>query len=107
MHYVLHDFSKEDARCILYNVAIGMTPNYSRLPLNEIIFPRRHSPLQMALWDVQMMILLGGRERTEREWRELVEEPFEDLQAVKLEVVQVCMPPGGTAEGIIEISRRA
>lgn len=107
MHFVLHDFSNDFARRILYNIALGMAPNRSRLLLDEIVFPTRDSPLQMALLDVQMMVLLGGRERTESEWKELVEEPYEVGEAVRLEVVQVWTSPRGAGEGIIEILRRA
>ena len=60
MHFVLRDFSDEVARSILYNVALGMAPNRSRLLLKEIVFRTRDPPLQTALWHVQMMILLNG-----------------------------------------------
>lgn len=107
MHFVLHDFPNDVARRILHNIALGMAPNRSRLLLNEIVFPTQHAPLQQALWDVQMMVLLGGRERTENEWRELVEQPYELGEAVRLEVVHVWTPPREAGEGIIEILRRA
>lgn len=84
-----------------------MTPNHSRLLLNEIILPARDVPLQMALWDIQMMTLLGGRESTESEWVELVEDTCNVGEDLRLEVVRFWPPPSGVGEGIIEIMRRA
>ena len=77
-----------------------MKPGYSKLILNEIVLPDKGAPLQMALWDMQMMVVLGGRERTERAWRQL-------LSSVGLEVVGIWQPPaakggGSGGEGIIE-----
>ena len=80
-----------------------MKPGYSKLILNEIVLPDKGAPLQMALWDMQMMVMVGGRERTEREWRQL-------LGCVGLEVVGIWQPPatmggGSGGEGIIEAVR--
>ncbi len=107
MHFILHDFPNSVARLIIYNIAMSMTPNHSRLLLNEIILPARGVPLQMALWDIQMMILLGGRERTESEWVELVEDVCSVGENLRLEVARFWSPPSGAGEGIIEIIRRA
>lgn len=109
MHFILHDFPDSTARQILYNTALGMEPNSSTLLLNEIVLPPQAKvPLQMALWDVQMMIVLGGRERTEKDWRALVDsvQGSDTGQSVKLEIVRVWSPPNGLGEGIIEIVRR-
>lgn len=82
-----------------------MKPGYSKLILNEIVLPDKRAPLQMALWDMQMMVVLGGRERTERAWRQL-------LESVGLEVVGIWQPPGAMGggwggEGIIEAVLKA
>ncbi|KAL8941349.1 MAG: hypothetical protein Q9216_002288 [Gyalolechia sp. 2 TL-2023] len=109
MHFILHDFPDSTARQILYNTAVGMKPNSSVLLLNEIVLPPRLKvPLQMALWDVQMMIVLGGQERTEKDWRALVHDvqgPSRG-QTVKLEIIRIWKPHDGLGEGIIEIVRR-
>ena len=65
-----------------------------------IVLPDKGAPLQMALCDMQMIVVLGGRERTERAWRRL-------LRSVGLEVIGIWQPPaakgGGSGdEGIIE-----
>ncbi len=77
-----------------------MKPGYSKLILNEIVLPDKGAPLQMTLWDMQMMVVLGGRERSERAWREL-------LNSVGLKIVGIWQPPaasggGSGGEGIIE-----
>ncbi len=82
-----------------------MKPGYSKLVLNEIVLPDKGSPLQMALWDMQMLVVLGGRERTERAWRQL-------LGSVGLEVAGIWQPPaakggGVEGEGIIEAVLKA
>ena len=82
-----------------------MKRGYSKLILNEIVLPDKGTPLQMALWDMQMMVVLGGRERTERAWRQL-------LRSVGLEVVGIWQPPaakggGSGGEGIIEAVLKA
>lgn len=85
-----------------------MTPNASILLLNEIVLPARCIPLQMALWDVQMMAVVGGRERTQSDWRSLVENVgnYGAKQDVKLEIIRIWTPPNNQGEGIIEIVRR-
>ena len=85
---------------------LGSGATAARLLLNEIILPARGVPLQMALWDIQMMTLLGGRERTESEWVELVEDTCSVDENLRLEVVRFWSPPNGAGEGIIEIIRR-
>lgn len=109
MHFILHDFPDVTARQILYNTGRAMTPKSSLLLLNEIVLPTRDVPLQMALLDVHMMTVLGGRERTESDWRELVHsvQNLEVSPRVSLEIIRFWSPPDGLGEGIIEIMRRA
>ena len=102
MHFILHDFADSAARQILYNTATAMVVDQSILLLNEIVLPPRQVPLQMALWDVHMMTVLGGRERSEKEWRELLD----SVPTVRLEIVRIWSPPDGLGEGIIEVIRR-
>lgn len=99
-HFILHDWDDASCRQILANTAAAMKPGYSKLILNEIVLPDKGAPLQMALWDMQMMVMVGGRERTEREWRQL-------LGSLGLDIVDIWQPPaamggGSGGEGIIE-----
>lgn len=86
-----------------------MEPNVSTLLIIEIILPLRNLPLQMALWDVQIMTVLGGRERTQSDWEVLVAsvDSFDAGAAIKFEIVHFWHPPRGSDEGILEIMRRA
>ena len=99
-HFILHDWDDASCRKILSNTAAAMEPGYSKLILNEIVLPDKGAPLQMALWDMQMMVVLGGRERPERVWREL-------LSSVGLEIAGIWQPPAAVGgEAIIEAFRK-
>jgi O-methyltransferase/methyltransferase family protein len=70
MKSVLHDWNDEQSLSILKNVrAAG-----SRLLLVERVMPEPGEPLDPRgpLFDLNMMALTGGRERTASEWRELL-----------------------------------
>ena len=103
------DFPDRVARQIRHNTGLGMEIKSSTLLLNEIILPSRKLPLQMALWDVQMMAVLGRRERTETDWKALVDS-VSDVNfrsSVRLEIRRFWYPHHEAGEGIIEIIRRA
>ncbi|KAL0938432.1 o-methyltransferase [Colletotrichum truncatum] len=73
MHSILHDWPDELARKILAAQKEAMTPGYSRLLLHEHIDNEGPANPQTAAFDIQMMVLVGGRERSEKDWRELLE----------------------------------
>ena len=72
---IIHDWNDEKAALILYNCREAMGPE-RRLILVEQIVPKRleDSPDARRLFmnDVQMMVMLGGRERTLEEFRALL-----------------------------------
>ena len=74
-----------------------MKPGYSKLILGEFILPNTGTPLLAAGFDLQMMVLHSGMERSERQWRTL-------LEGAGLTVARVSNPQG-TGEGIIEAVR--
>ena len=77
-----------------------MTPGYSRLILGEFILRNTGTSLLAAGFDLQMMALHSGMERSERQWRVL-------LEGAGLEVTRVSFPPGnGDGEGIVEAMRK-
>ena len=77
-----------------------MTPGYSKLILGEFVLRNTGTSLLAAGFDLQMMALHSGMERSERQWRTL-------LEGAGLEVVKVSFPPGhGNGEGIIEAMRK-
>jgi O-methyltransferase/methyltransferase family protein len=73
---VIHDWDDERSRAILRNVRRAM-PERARLLVVEPIVPENlhASPLagMLAHTDLNMMVVTGGRERTEAEYRSLVE----------------------------------
>ena len=71
-----------------------MKKGYSRILLNEWILPDTNCPLFPAGMDLNMMALHAGMERTERQWREL-------LDSAGFEIVNFWYPPGD-GEGVIE-----
>ncbi len=73
---IIHDWSDEKAAVILANCRKAMGPE-RRLILIERIVPTRSedsaSARQLFMADMQMMVMLGGRERTLDEFRALLE----------------------------------
>ena len=69
---VFHDWP--DAKCveILKNTAKAMKKGYSKLLIHEWVLPDVGAPLQGSLLDTIMMTLLGGCERTETMWRDIL-----------------------------------
>ncbi|WP_405682964.1 methyltransferase [Streptomyces sp. NBC_00057] len=69
---VLHDWDDENATKILRRVRASM-PAHGRLILVESILRPAEGDLRSVLGDLLMLVVLGGRERTESEWTELLE----------------------------------
>ena len=77
---ILHDWDDEPAGAILGNCRRAATDG-GRLLLVEGVVPDGPEPSVLKLLDLHMLVLLGGKERTEPEWRALLaRERFELLQ---------------------------
>ena len=50
-----------------------MKPGYSKIILNELVLPDKGMSLTAAQLDITMMAVLAATERTERQWRELID----------------------------------
>lgn len=72
MRRVVHDFDDEQAAAILANVARHM-PRGSTLLLLESVVPRGNTPHFAKALDLDMMVFVGGRERTERQFDTLLD----------------------------------
>ena len=72
MSNILHDWSDEQCRIILTNCKHAMK-NESRLLVVEIIVPAGNEPSVAKLLDLEMLVMTGGRERTEAEFNYLFE----------------------------------
>jgi hypothetical protein len=82
---VIHDWPDERARQILERCRAAMAPG-ARLLLIESVVPPGTPPTFLAFLDLWMLVFAGGRERTEREFRSL-------LQSAGLSLIKVVPTP--------------
>ncbi|KAJ4299475.1 hypothetical protein N0V90_004720 [Kalmusia sp. IMI 367209] len=73
LKHVLHDWPDRDCVSILGRVRDAMKAGYSRLLINEIVLPDRECGAWPAAFDVTMMAIVGGMERSASEWEVLIE----------------------------------
>jgi SAM-dependent methyltransferase len=69
---VLHNWPDRDARRILECCRRAMAPG-TRLLVAERVVPADAGPSEAKLFDINMLVVVGGRERTEAEYRRLLE----------------------------------
>ncbi len=69
---ILHDWSDEQCQTILANCHRAMRAE-SRLLIMEMVIPSRNEPSIAKLLDLEMLVITGGRERTEAEFKNLFE----------------------------------
>lgn len=72
MHGVLHDWSDEPARKILEMQRDALTPGYSRLLIHDHIAPETVAHPHTTAYDLTMMVMVAGEERSEVHWRALL-----------------------------------
>ena len=94
MHGVLHDWSDEPARKILQMLRDALKPGYSKLLIHDHVVPEKSAHPHATAYDLTMMVLVAGQERTETEWRAL-------LQSAGYKIVQVWRSPLA-AQAILE-----
>lgn len=84
---VLHDWDDERAAAILRTISKAAPPGARVLILDSVIQPGNDP--QGAKWlDLLMLVIAGGRERTEAEWRALVEGAGLRVDAIEDGLVQ-------------------
>lgn len=71
MSNVVHDWADDEARAILRAVREAAAA-HSTLLLMEFVVPEDDEDFEATDIDIDMLILVGGRERTEREYAELL-----------------------------------
>ncbi|WP_052852544.1 methyltransferase [Streptomyces avicenniae] len=82
---VLHNWSDEDCLRILGRVREAM-PAHARLIVIDSVIPEGGGLHPSMLADLFMMVILGGKERTEGDWRQLLDEAgFRMTRAVQAE----------------------
>ncbi len=89
---IVHDWDDERALSILRNCRAAMAAQGAVL-LVESVMPEHGQPSRAAMFDVNMMVVLTGRERTEEQYRGL-------LAAADLQLTRVTPISGG--ESLIE-----
>lgn len=94
MHGVLHDWPDKEARRILAMQRLAMTPGYSTLLIHDHITPREKAHQHTTAYDLTMMVMLAGEERSEDKWIAL-------LESEGFELVKIWRSPL-TVQGVIE-----
>jgi trans-aconitate methyltransferase len=79
---IVHDWDDEHAAKILRNIAAA-APSGARVLIAESVIRPGNDPDGAKWLDLLMLVLAGGRERTEAEWRSLLERA--GLEAVRVE----------------------
>lgn len=78
---IIHDWDDDRAIAILRNVHRAMREG-GRLLLAEIVVPAGNGPSLGKLSDLHMLVMTGGRERTEMEYRALLDKAGFELSRV-------------------------
>lgn len=71
MKTILHDWSDDDALNILANIRTAI-PSSGKLLLLESVLPERSSSDLGLMIDLEMLVAVGGKERTHAEWANLL-----------------------------------
>ncbi|KAF4448913.1 Sterigmatocystin 8-O-methyltransferase [Fusarium austroafricanum] len=74
MRLILHDWPDAECATILSHLRDAMVKDYSRLLINETVLRDVGAPWQQTSLDWTMMGMLVNRERTESQWRRLLED---------------------------------
>ena len=96
MRHIIHDWDDEKSRAILTNCRAVMSPG-NKLLLAESVIPPGNDPFMGKFLDLTMMLIPGGKERTEDEYRGLYDTAGFDL---------VRIVPTSTEVSVIEGLRR-
>lgn len=95
MHNVLHDWPDETARRIVETLAPAMEKGYSRLLIHESLVTNVRPLSRITVSDITMMACVAAAERTEEDWKNLIESA--GLRLVKI------WRPEHSAEGVLEV----
>ena len=71
LKFIIHDWDDERSIAILSNVRKAIAPS-GRLILVEMVLPKPNEPHVGTLLDLNMMVMTGGRERTEKGYADLL-----------------------------------
>jgi hypothetical protein len=98
LKHIIHDWNDEQSVRILRNVRSAMGES-GRILIVEMVVPEGNGPSPAKVMDVQMLIATGGKERTENEYKRLLESSGMRLNRIvptksPFSVIEgVCAPP--------------
>jgi hypothetical protein len=72
MKWIIHDWDDEKSNTILKNIRNRMQPN-SKLILVDCVVPETDEPHFSKFIDLNMLVMTGGKERTEKEFAQILE----------------------------------
>ena len=90
MQHIIHDWADEPALQILANCRRALEGRKDgRLIIVDSVVPETSEPHFSKILDLEMLLMPGGRERTEREWRELFDKAgFEITRIVPMQAAE-------------------
>ena len=90
MQHIIHDWADEPALQILANCRRALEGRKDgRLLIVDSVVPETSEPHFSKILDLEMLLMPGGRERTEREWRELFDKAgFEITRIVPMQAAE-------------------
>ncbi|KAL8725286.1 MAG: hypothetical protein Q9181_006468 [Wetmoreana brouardii] len=74
LHSVLHDWDDASCHAILKNIVSAMEKGYSKILINELVVPDQSASWSVTSMDWLMLALGAVKERTEKDWRTMVEQ---------------------------------
>ena len=92
---ILHDWSDAECMKILRWLRLAMSPNYSKLLINQRVVPAQGATSFMTHQDLNMMSVYARIERTEQLWQDL-------LKNAGLRIEKIWRPDDAVSECLIE-----
>jgi hypothetical protein len=96
LRHIIHDWDEEECLTILRNCYRAMSPA-SKLLVIESVIPPGNEPFHGKFSDLHMLLIPGGKERTENEYRTLFERAGFELTRIV---------PTGTEVSIVQGNKR-
>lgn len=93
MSHILHDWSADQCEIILRNCHKAMKSE-SKLLVVEMVVPPGNQPSVAKLLDLEMLVTTGGRERTEKEFKTLLESSGFKLSRIIPTKESICIIEG-------------
>jgi hypothetical protein len=94
LSWIIHDWDDERSIALLKNCHRAMPPGGKLLLLEQVI-PSANEPSLGKLYDLHMLVLVGGRERTEAQYRMLL-----DTAGFRLTTIIPTQLPRSLIEGV-------